>query len=146
MGRQYDQTAGTAGHASASFASGGLGYRPTWSPTLVSTVQELAEQLRLYWGEAAAELADRPDPRMIDFLSGIPGTEAAIRVMNSSQASGPKLVQLLGVLDPKGPIQFQGAGLDDASLAHQVEAGRSGDEIALRWLESVQGEDRKSTL
>lgn len=118
----------------------GVGYRPSWSPVLVSTTAELAEQLRLHWDAAATELAGRPDARMISFLEGVVGMKDAVRVISSSEPPGAKLVRLQGILDPEGAITYEGVALDSASLARRIEAGGQGDAKALDWLAAVLNE------
>lgn len=111
-----------------------VGYRPSWSPTLVDTPQELANQFRQHWDAAASELAGRPDPKMTRFLQGFPGTEDAVQVIESTEAPGPKLVRLQALLDPEGPIYFEDTPLDDASISKRIQAADSGDDEALDWL------------
>lgn len=55
-----------------------LGYRPRWTPVLVRTPAELAEQMRIRWREALEELQAGVDPRMETFLSGVQGMESAL--------------------------------------------------------------------
>ncbi len=112
-------------------------YRPPWSPTLVHTPQELAAQLRQHWDSAAAALAGRPDAKLTGFLKGFPGTKEAVRVINSGQAPGPKLVRLQLLLDPDQPAQYNGTPLTDRHIRGRIQAGARGDEGALNWLESV---------
>ena len=114
-----------------------IGYRPSWTPVLVRTPQELADQFRRHWDEAASELAGRPDIKMTRFLERFPGTQDAIRVIGSTEAPGPKLVRLQAMLDPQGPIHYEGAALDEDSLARRIRAADSGDEAALDWLDSM---------
>ncbi len=123
-----------------------LGYRPTWTPVLVRTPSELAEQMRVRWGDAMAELREGVDPRMATFLAGIRGTEAAVAVLNSSQSPASKFVLLQGLLDPDGPIQFQGLGLDAAAFAEQIRRANDGDEDSLDWLEAIQHEQVLTSL
>ena len=118
----------------------GIGYRPSWSPVLVSTTAELAGQLRLHWDEAATELAGRPDARMIRFLEGFVGMKEAVRVITSNETPGSKLVRLQGILDPEGEISYEGIALDTGSLARRIEAGDQGDAKALDWLAAVLNE------
>lgn len=117
-----------------------LGYRPTWTPVLVRTPEDLAEQMRLHWRDAMAELDAGVDPRMTTFLIGMREMEAALSVLRSSQSSTSKFVLLQRLMDPDGPIQFQGLGLDAATFAAQIRIANEGDEAALGWLESVQRE------
>ena len=114
-----------------------IGYRPSWTPVLVRTPQELADQFRRHWDEAASELAGRPDIKMTRFLERFPGMDDAIRVIGSTEAPGPKLVRLQAMLDPQGPIHYEGAALDEDSLARRIRAADSGDEEALDWLHSM---------
>lgn len=113
------------------------GYRPSWSPTLVTTPAELAAQFRQHWDEAADELAGRADPKMTTFLVGFPGTEDAVRIIKSREAPGSKMVRLQALLNPDGPVEYEGTPLDVASLNQQIEAGNKGNNKALDWLESV---------
>lgn len=112
-------------------------FRLPWSPTLVATPAELAAQFRSHWDEACGALAGRPDPKMVRFLENFPGMEAAIRLLGSHEAPGPKLVHLQGLLDPTGPILFGSIPLDDASLAEQIHAAESGTKSAVDWLRSL---------
>lgn len=123
-----------------------LGYRPSWTPVLVRTPSELAEQMRVRWGEAIAELREGADPRMSTFLTGIRGTEAAVAVLNSSQSPASKFVHLQGLLDPEGPIQFQGLGLDAPTFAEQIRKANDGDGDSLNWLEAIQQEQLLTSL
>ena len=117
-----------------------LGYRPAWTPVLVRTPEDLAEQMRVHWREAVTELAEGADPRMATFLAGASGTEAALVVLDSGQSSASKFVLLQGLLDPAGPIQFQGLGLDATTFAEQIRKAHDGDDDALNWLDAVQRE------
>lgn len=117
-----------------------LGYRPTWTPVLVRTPEDLAEQMRVHWSDAVEELAAGVDPRMATFLAGARDMDAALAVLNSGQSPTSKLVLLQGLMDPGGPIQFQGHGLDAATFAEQIRKALQGDEEALSWLETVQSE------
>lgn len=121
-------------------ARSALAYRPTWTPVLVRTPAELAEQMRVHWGAAAEELDEGVDPRLTTFLKGAGGMEAALAVLNSGQSSASKFVHLQGLLDPGGPIQFQGLDLNAATFAEQIRIALEGDENALDWLEAVQRE------
>lgn len=114
-----------------------VGYRPSWTPVLVRTPQELADQFRRHWDEAASELAGRPDIKMTRFLERFPDMQDAIRVIGSTEAPDPKLVRLQAILDPQGPIHYEGAALDEDSLARRIRAADSGDEAALDWLHSL---------
>jgi serine/threonine protein kinase len=118
----------------------GVGYRPNWSPILVNSPEELAQQFRLNWDEAANELAGRPDAKMIHFLENFPGMENAVRIIGSSEAPGPKLVRLQAILDPDGPIHFEGTPLDDTSISQRIQTADKGDEKALDWLTSILNE------
>lgn len=117
-----------------------LGYRPTWTPVLVRTPEDLAEQLRVHWSDAVEELAAGGDPRMATFLGGARDMDAARAVLNSGQSPTSKFVLLQGLMDPGGPIQFQGHGLDASTFAEQIRKALEGDEEALSWLETVQDE------
>lgn len=113
------------------------GYRPNWSPSLVHTPVELAEELRRHWDDAAAELTGRPDAKMIRFLEGLSGMAEAVRIVESAEAPGPKIVRLQAVLDPDGPIHYDGAPLDRATVARRARAAATGDENALGWLHAM---------
>lgn len=112
-------------------------YRVPWGATLVGTPKELAEQLRMHWDDAASVLAGRTDEKMIRFLDGFPGMDAAIRIVKSQDSPASKLVQLQGVLDPTGAILFAGVALDDVSFAERIAAAESGDSNASNWLASL---------
>lgn len=114
-------------------------YDPDWTPALISTPEELAEQIRLYWDGAATKLSGRPDAGMVQFLEGC-GLADAVRVLSLNEPPGAKLVRLQGVLDPGGPIAYDGVSLDEKSLASQIRAGAAGDERALDWLAAVRDE------
>lgn len=116
----------------------GLAYRPTWTPVLVRTPAELAEQMRVHWVAAVEELDSGVDPRLTTFLAGAAGMEGALAVLNSGQSTASKYIHLQGILDPFGPIQFQGLGLDAATFAEQIRKADDGDPDALDWLTSVQ--------
>lgn len=116
------------------------GYRPNWSPDLVATPAQLADQLRRHWDAAATELAGRPDARMIEFMEGLGGLKEAVRVVSSSEPPGSKLVRLQGLLDPDGSIVYEGTALDEASIARRIDAGDKGDESALDWLQALLNE------
>lgn len=117
-----------------------LGYRPTWTPVLVRAPEELAEQMRVHWRDAVDELDAGVDPRMTTFLAGSKETEAALAVLHSGQTPTSKFVLLQGLLDPGGPIQFQGLDLDAATFAEQIRKAIEGDDAALSWLEAVKRE------
>lgn len=117
-----------------------LGYRPTWTPVLVRAPEELAGQMRIHWREATAELEAGVDPRMTTFLAGANETDAALAVLNSGQPPTSKFVLLQGLLDPGGPIQFQGLNLDADTFAEQIRKAAEGDDEALGWLEAVKRE------
>lgn len=123
--------------AAAPAQTRGIGYRPNWSPTLVTSPSELADQFRLHWDDAATELAGRPDEKMTRFLKGVPGMEEAVRILASSEGPGPKLVRLQAILDPSGPINFEGTPLDADSLQRRIQAADGGDTAALDWLSAV---------
>lgn len=114
-------------------------YDPDWTPALISTPEELAEQIRLYWDGAATKLSGRPDAGMVQFLEGC-GLADAVRVLSLNEPPGAKLVRLQGVLDPGGPIAYDGVSLDEKTLARQISAGASGDAGALDWLAAVRDE------
>lgn len=118
-----------------------LGYRPRWTPVLVRTPAELAEQMRIRWREALEELQAGVDPRMETFLSGVQGMESALAVLASNQSPASKFVLLQGLMDPQGQIQYKGIGLDASAFAGQIRAANDGDENALDWLEEVQREE-----
>ena len=61
----------------------------------------------------------------------------AVRVTNSGQAPGPKLVRLQLLLDPDEPARYKGTPLTDRHIRGRIQAGARGDEGALDWLESV---------
>jgi serine/threonine protein kinase len=130
----YDASASIASTQSTGLRTG---YCPDWSPTVVTAPPELAEQLRAHWKEAAGELAGRPNQKMIHFLEGFPQMEEAVRIVKSREAPGSKLVWLQAILDPDGPIAYEGISLDDASLTERIKAGDKGDDAALGWLDSV---------
>lgn len=115
-----------------------LGYRPRWTPVLVRTPAELAEQMRVRWKEALGELQEGFDPRMATFLTGAQGMEAALAVLTSGQSPVSKFVLLQGLMDPEGQIQYKGLGLDASTFARQIRASSEGDEDALDWLVEVQ--------
>lgn len=118
-----------------------LGYRPRWTPTLVRTPADLAEQMRTHGGEAMAELAAGVEPRMVTFLVGAGDMDAALAVLRSNQPAAAKFVILQGLLDPSGPIQFQGLGLDAGTMAEQIRLAHDGDDEALRWLDTIRREE-----
>ena len=97
----------------------------------------MAAQFRQHWDGAAAALAGRPDAKLTGFLQGFPGTMEAVRVTNSGQAPGPKLVRLQLLLDPDEPARYKGTPLTDRHIRGRIQAGARGDEGALDWLESV---------
>lgn len=117
-----------------------LGYRPVWTPVLVSTPEELAEQMRVHWQHAIDELEAGVDPRMTTFLAGAKDTDAALAVLKSAQSPTSRFVLLQGLLDPGGPIQFQGLDLDADTFAEQIRKATAGDDEALGWLEAVKRE------
>lgn len=123
-----------------------LGYRPSWTPTLVRTPADLAEQMRVRWREAMDELRHGVDPRMSTFLAGFSGMESALAVLTSSQSSASKYVLLQGLMDPDGTLQFQGLGLDAGTFAAQIRAASAGDEDALSWLEEIRREQVLTSL
>lgn len=114
-----------------------VSYRPNWSPTLIHTPSELADLFRRHWGEAATELAGRPDAKMIRFLKGFPDMDHAVRIIESAEEPGPKLVRLQALLDPEGPIHYDETPLDDDHIRQRIKTGDAGDASALDWLESV---------
>ena len=96
--------------------------------------------MRVHWRDATDELDAGIDPRMTTFLAGAKETDAALAVLNSGQSPTSKFVLLQGLLDPGGPIQFQGLGLDAATFAEQIRKAIEGDGEALSWLEAVRSE------
>lgn len=112
-------------------------YRPAWSPVLVSSPAELADQLRQNWHAAAEELAGRPAPAMVRFLRDVGGMEAALSTLDSAESPEAKLLHLQVILDPGGPIQFSGAALDDETIRRRLQRGMAGDDAALDWLEAM---------
>lgn len=118
-----------------------LGYRPRWTPVLVRTPAELAEQMRVRWKEALGELQEGFDPRMATFLTGAQGMASAFAVLTSGQSPVSKFVLLQGLMDPEGQIQYKGLGLDAPTFAGQIRAASEGDEDALDWLVEVQNEE-----
>ena len=131
---------------SRSVTASTLGYRPTWTPVLVRSPTDLVEQMRVRWVDAMQELRVRVDPRMGTFLAGFPGMEVALAVLHSAQPSASKFVLLQGLLDPDGPIQFQGLGLDASTFAEQIRLANEGDEDCLNWLETIQREQVLTSL
>lgn len=123
-----------------------LGYRPSWTPVLVRTPPDLAEQMRVRWREAMEELQRGGDPRMATFLAGFAGTELALAVLNSSQSATSKFVLLQGLMDPDSVRQFQGLGLDAGTFAYQIRIASEGDKDALSWLEDIQREGVLTSL
>lgn len=118
-----------------------LAYRPKWTPVLVRTPAELAEQMRIRWRESLEELQVGVDPRMATFLGSSRGMEPALTVLNSNQSPLSKFVLLQGLMDPEGQIQYKGLGLDASTFAAQIRAANEGDVDALSWLEEVQREE-----
>lgn len=118
----------------------GLAYRPAWTPVLVRTPAELADQMRVHWVPAVEELKAGVDPRLSTFLTSAGGMEAALAVIDSGQSPASKYIHLQGILDPAGPIQFQGIGLNATTVAEQIRKAHEGDAYALDWLSSVQYE------
>lgn len=129
------------GQAHQSGARPMLGYRPKWTPVLVRTPAELAEQMRIRWSEALEELLNGVDPRMATFLSGARGMESALAVLKSGQSPGSQFVLLQGLMDPDGQIQYKGIGLDASSFAEQIRLANDGNEDALCWLEDIRREE-----
>lgn len=121
-------------------SSRAIGYRPKWSPVLVTTPEMLAEQLRQHWDSAATELAGRPDQKMTRFLESFGYLEHAVQALDSNESPGAKLVRLQGILDPAGPIHFGEVPLNDQSLRGQIMAALGSDARALDWLEAVLNE------
>ena len=115
-----------------------LAYRPRWTPVLVHTPSELAEQMRVRWTEAMEELRTGVDPRMETFLRGVGSMESAVAVLASNQSPASKFVLLQGLMDPAGQIQYKGLGLDAPTFAAQIRGASEGNENALDWLEDVQ--------
>lgn len=113
-------------------------YRPTWSPTLVSTPQELADLYRENWDDAAKSLAGRPDPQLVSFLEEFPDADTAKRVLSSNENPELKLVRLQAILDPAGPINFRQFALDDESLQKSIRLARNGNKTAIRRLEDIR--------
>ena len=116
----------------------GIRYRPTWSPTLVSTPQELAELYRSNWDDAARSLAGRPDSQLIAFLEEFPDSDTAKRILNSNEDPELKLIRLQAVLDPTGPIYFRQFTLDDKSLQKSIRLARTGSKVAIKRLEDIK--------
>lgn len=133
-------------HTHQSGARPMLGYRPKWTPVLVRTPAELAEQMRIRWSEALEELLNGVDPRMATFLDGARGMESALAVLKSSQSPASKFVLLQGLMDPDGQIQYKGIGLDASTFAEQIRLANDGNEDALSWLEDIQREEVLTSL
>ena len=123
-----------------------LGYRPAWTPVLVRTPADLAEQMRVRWVDALAELKEGSDPRMPTFIARFRGMGPALAVLTSFQSPASKFVLLQGLLDPVGQIQFEGVGLDAATFAEQIRMASGGDEAALSWLDAIQREQVLTSL
>jgi hypothetical protein len=123
-----------------------LGYRPSWTPTLVRTPEQLAEQMRIRWCGALGELRSGGDPRMSTFLAGMPRQESAVAILNSTQTPASKFILLQGLLDPTGPIQFEGLDLDASTFSDQINAAVEEDQNAISWLCSVQEEGALTSL
>ncbi|MFZ3415144.1 hypothetical protein [Arthrobacter sp. 3Tela_A] len=123
-----------------------LGYRPAWTPALVREPAALAEQMRVRWFDALAELKDGVDPRMATFLALFQGMDSALAVLTSAHSPASKFVVLQGLLDPDGLIQYKGLGLDAATFVDQIRAADGGDEEALSWLEDIQREQVLTSL
>jgi len=137
-GNEEADHAATGDHPRSSTTRPTLGYRPSWTPVLVHTPADLAEQMRVRWREAMDELHQGGDPRMEAFLAGVSGMETALTVLKSSQSPTAKFVLLQGLMDPEAVIQFEGIGLDASTFAEQIRKADEGNEDALSWLASVQ--------
>jgi hypothetical protein len=115
----------------------GPGYQPGWASAPVRSGPELAEQLRVHWREAADGLAGRPEAGLVRFVAGLPAGPEALEVLDSAEGVAAKLVRLQGLLDPGGPLVFDGAALDPESVGRRVQAAARGRAEALDWLEAV---------
>ncbi len=123
-----------------------LFYRPSWSPELVETPSEMAQQMRVHWRAAVEELERGVDPRAMTFLAAAGGMETAIAILNSPQTVTSKFIQLQGVLDPDGDVEFQGIRLDAESIAQQICQANEGDPESLEWLGVVEGDHVLTSL
>ena len=112
-------------------------YRTSWSPTLAHSPEEWVALCKENWSDAAAALAGRVDKELLKFLEQFEGTENAIDVIKSKSSPDAKLVKLQCILDPNNDVLFKDRSLDGDGLKKTLEAGDSGDEAALNWLESV---------
>lgn len=127
-----------SGTGAAPTTNVGIRYRPTWSPTLVSTLPELAELYRKNWEDAAKSLAGRPDQSLISFLEEFPEGDTAKRIINSNEDPELKLIRLQAVLDPSGSIYFRQFTLDDESLQKSIRLARNGSKVAIQRLEDIR--------
>jgi serine/threonine protein kinase len=115
-------------------------YQPGFTSAIVTTPQELAYQIRIHWDNAADAFAGRPDEKMLEFLDDFPKAATARQIIGSSDSAGAKMVRLQGILDPDTPVYYEKLPLNDETLRATIEAGGSGDAIALNWLASVLDE------
>jgi len=114
-----------------------IGYRPSWSPKLITSPQMLAAQVREHWEDAAQQFGGRTEQKLIDFLESFPNTTEALRVVRSEETAGQKLVKLQHLLDPTTEILFSGYSLSDKSFADQIGEAQNGNSNALQWLADI---------
>jgi hypothetical protein len=115
-------------------------YRSRWSPALVTSLEALADEIRLCWDEALTGLTGEPENELKDFLVNFSERESILRVISSHATSAKKLMELQLLLDPYRPICFGRHELNDASLKNQYQAAVEGNDEANKWIKTLVDE------
>jgi serine/threonine protein kinase len=107
-----------------------LRYRPSWGSKLIHDTQELSEQIRLHWDDAAAAFSAGTDDKTIELLQQQSFMDEALQLVSSRKADGRSMVRLRQLLDPKGRIAYKEVVLEPAVIIEWIRTRTADDNKA----------------
>lgn len=81
---------------------------------------ELVSAMRQHWTVATDLLDNWPDPPLREWLRARPDGDILILALDVEKSGGARLIRLQAEYDPDGPLEFQGAPVDEKSLDRAI--------------------------
>ncbi len=81
---------------------------------------ELVSAMRQRWADATDLLDAWPDPTLNEWLRARPDGNILVLALDMEKSGGSRLIRLQAEFDPDGPLEFQGAPVDDKSLERAI--------------------------
>lgn len=107
---------------------------------------ELVSAMRQHWTVATDLLDNWPDPPLREWLRARPDGDILILALDMEKSGGARLIRLQAEYDPDGPLEFQGAPVDEESLDRAIRDADPRSETGTNLTRFVQIELERRRL